>query len=52
MLRTFIKSKIHRVKVTQADLDYIGSITIDPDLLDAADMMDGEKVQVLDLNNG
>ncbi|UKN03410.1 aspartate 1-decarboxylase [Paracrocinitomix mangrovi] len=52
MLRTYFKSKIHRVKVTEAELDYIGSITIDKDLLEAADMMDGEKVQVLDLENG
>lgn len=52
MLREFLKSKIHRITVTEADLNYIGSITIDPDLLEAADMLDGEKVQVLDLQNG
>lgn len=52
MLREFLKSKIHRITVTEADLNYIGSITIDPDLLEAADMLDGEKVQVLDLENG
>jgi len=47
-----LKSKIHRVKVTDACLDYIGSITIDEDLMDAANMIEGEKVQVLDNNNG
>lgn len=47
-----LKSKIHRVKVTDANLDYIGSITIDEDLLDAANMIAGEKVQILDNNNG
>lgn len=47
-----IKSKIHRVTVTQADLNYVGSITIDEDLLEAANMIEGEKVQILDINNG
>ena len=47
-----LKSKIHRVTVTQADLNYVGSITIDEDLLDAAGMIEGEKVQILDINNG
>ena len=47
-----LKSKIHRVKVTGADLDYIGSITIDEDLLDAANMIAGEKVQIVNNNNG
>lgn len=47
-----LKSKIHRVTITQADLNYIGSITIDPDLLEAANMIDGEKVTVLNINNG
>jgi aspartate 1-decarboxylase len=47
-----VKSKIHRVKVTQADLNYIGSITIDEDLLDAANMIEGEKVQIVNINNG
>lgn len=47
-----LKSKIHRVRVTQADLNYIGSITIDTDLLDAANMIEGEKVQVVNINNG
>lgn len=47
-----LKSKIHRVHVTQAELNYIGSITIDEDLMDAANMVEGEKVQVVDINNG
>lgn len=46
------KSKIHRATITQAELNYIGSITIDKDLLDAANMIAGEKVQVLNVNNG
>ncbi|MCS7037276.1 MAG: aspartate 1-decarboxylase [Saprospiraceae bacterium] len=46
------KSKIHRVRVTQADLNYIGSITIDEDLLDAANIMEGERVQIVNNNNG
>jgi aspartate 1-decarboxylase len=52
MLRTMLKSKIHRATVTQADLHYVGSITIDPDLLDAADLLPGELVHVVDINNG
>lgn len=47
-----LKSKIHRVTVTEADVNYIGSITIDPLLLEAANMIEGEKVQVLNCNNG
>ena len=47
-----VKSKIHRVKVTGADLDYIGSITIDEDLMDAVNLVRGEKVQVVNNNNG
>ena len=47
-----LKSKLHRVKVTDANLNYIGSITIDEDLLDAANMVAGEKVQIVDNNNG
>jgi aspartate 1-decarboxylase len=47
-----LKSKIHRIQLTQAELNYIGSITIDEDLLDAANMIENEKVQVLNLNNG
>lgn len=52
MMIEVLKSKIHRVRVTQADLYYVGSITIDEDLLDAAGMIEGEKVQILDINNG
>ena len=47
-----LKSKLHRVKVTDANLNYIGSITIDEDLLDAANMIAGEKVQIVNNNNG
>lgn len=47
-----LKSKIHRVKITQAELHYVGSITIDEDLMDAANMIEGEKVQVVNVNNG
>lgn len=52
MLIHVVKSKIHRVKVTGADLNYIGSITIDEDLLDAANIVHGEKVQIVNNNNG
>lgn len=52
MRRTLMKSKLHRATVTQADLDYIGSITIDRDLMDAADLLPHERVQVLDVTNG
>ncbi len=52
MMIEVLKSKIHRVRVTQADLNYVGSITIDEDLLDAEGMIEGEKVQILDINNG
>ncbi len=47
-----VKSKIHRVKCTGADLNYIGSITIDEDLMDAANIIQGEKVQIVNNNNG
>ena len=47
-----MKSKIHRVKVTQADLNYVGSVTVDEDLLDAANMVENEKVTVVNVNNG
>lgn len=47
-----LKSKIHRVKVTQAELHYVGSITIDETLMDAAHLIEGEKVQVVNVNNG
>ena len=46
------KSKLHRVTVTEADLDYVGSVTIDEDLMDAANMIQYERVQVLNVNNG
>ena len=52
MLVQVVKSKIHRVKVTGADLNYIGSITIDEDLMDAANIIRGEKVQIVNNNNG
>jgi aspartate 1-decarboxylase len=52
MLVEVLKSKIHRVKITEADLNYIGSITIDPNLVEAANMIEGEKVQIVNLNNG
>jgi aspartate 1-decarboxylase len=47
-----VKSKIHRVKVTGADLQYIGSVTIDEDLMDASNIVQGEKVQIVNINNG
>lgn len=47
-----MKSKIHRVRVTQAELNYVGSITIDEDLMDAADILANEKVQIVNNNNG
>ena len=47
-----VKSKIHRVKVTGADLNYIGSITIDKDLMDAANIVEGEKIHIVNNNNG
>jgi aspartate 1-decarboxylase len=52
MLITVVKSKIHRVKVTGADLNYIGSITIDENLMDAANIVEGEKVQIVNNHNG
>ena len=52
MLRNMFKSKIHRATVTQADLNYEGSLTLDLDLMEAADMLPFERVQVLNLNNG
>ena len=52
MLLTILKSKIHRVRVTEANLNYAGSITIDEDLMDAASMLENEKVQVVNINNG
>lgn len=47
-----VKSKIHRVRVTQADLNYIGSITIDEELMDASNLIEGERVQIVNINNG
>ena len=52
MLIEIVKSKIHRVTVTEANLNYVGSITIDEDLLDAANLIANEKVQVVNINNG
>ena len=52
MRHTMLKSKIHRARITGTDLDYEGSITIDRELLDAADILAGEQVHVLNLNNG
>ena len=52
MLIEVLKSKIHRVKVTGADLNYVGSITLDKKLIDAANIVVGEKVQVVNINNG
>jgi aspartate 1-decarboxylase len=47
-----LKSKLHRVTITEADLNYIGSVTIDEDLMDAANLIEGEKVQIVNINNG
>jgi aspartate 1-decarboxylase len=47
-----MKSKIHRVRITQAELHYVGSITIDEDLMEAADLVENEKVQIVNINNG
>ena len=52
MLRTMMKSKIHRATVTQADLHYVGSVTVDEDLLDAADLLPGELLHIVDITNG
>lgn len=52
MVITILKSKIHRVKVTQAELNYVGSITIDEDLMDAANIIANERVQIVNNNNG
>ncbi|MFE2282284.1 aspartate 1-decarboxylase [Streptomyces sp. NPDC059454] len=52
MFRTMLKSKIHRATVTQADLNYVGSLTLDPDLMEAADLLPGELVHIVDINNG
>jgi aspartate 1-decarboxylase len=50
--RTMLKSKIHRATVTQADLHYVGSLTVDAELMQAADLLPGEQVHVVDINNG
>lgn len=52
MMIEVLKSKLHCVKVTEANLNYMGSITIDEELMDAANMIEGEKVQIVDNNNG
>ena len=52
MQRTMLKSKIHRATVTQADLHYVGSVTVDRDLMDAADLLPGEQVAIVDIDNG
>jgi aspartate 1-decarboxylase len=52
MIRTMLKSKIHRATITDSDLHYVGSITVDPDLLDAADILVNEQVAVVDVDNG
>jgi aspartate 1-decarboxylase len=52
MFRTMLKSKLHRATVTQADLHYVGSVTIDEDLMDAADLLAGEQVAIVDVTNG
>ncbi|MGB3774431.1 MAG: aspartate 1-decarboxylase [Leeuwenhoekiella sp.] len=52
MLVNVVKSKIHRVKVTGAELHYIGSITIDEDLMEAANIIEGERVQIVNITNG
>src|SRR6266496_4122620 len=52
VLRTMLKSKIHRATVTGADLDYVGSVTLDADLMAAADLLEGEQVAVVDVTNG
>ena len=52
MLRTMLKSKIHRATVTQADLHYVGSVTVDEDLMEAADLLPGELVAIVDITNG
>ena len=52
MMRIMMKSKIHRATVTQADLDYVGSVTLDPALMEAADLLEGEQVAIVDITNG
>lgn len=52
MFRTMLKSKIHRATVTRSDLHYVGSVTLDEDLMDAADLLAGERVAIVDVTNG
>ncbi|MGH3828438.1 MAG: aspartate 1-decarboxylase [Pseudonocardiaceae bacterium] len=52
MFRTMLKSKIHRATVTRSDLHYVGSVTVDEDLMDAADLLAGEQVAIVDITNG
>ena len=52
MFRTMMKAKLHRARVTEANLEYVGSITIDEDLMDAVDLLENEKVQIVNNNNG
>src|SRR5437660_6715915 len=52
MMRVMMKSKIHRATVTQADLDYVGSVTLDAALMEAADLLEGEQVAIVDITNG
>lgn len=52
MLIDILKSKLHRVTITEADLNYIGSVTIDEDLMDAGNLIEGEKVHIVNINNG
>lgn len=52
MMRVMMKSKIHRATVTQADLHYVGSVTLDPALMEAADLLEGEQVAIVDVTNG
>ena len=52
MFRTMLKSKIHRATVTQSDLHYVGSVTVDEDLMDAADLLPGEQIAIVDVTNG
>jgi aspartate 1-decarboxylase len=51
-MRIMMKSKVHRATVTQADLDYVGSVTLDAELMEAADLLDGEQVAIVDVTNG
>jgi aspartate 1-decarboxylase len=52
MIIELLKSKVHRVTITEADLNYVGSLTLDEDIMDAANMIENEKVQIVNVNNG